>query len=221
MRASAVDMGDWPCAPAALTAAKDFLRRAVDKGGKIVLAPDRDADGLCAGKFSVILMNAIPTQSRASAMCAISFSAMPACVLSQVFHACVKQSCRDYAQITSRACVSRNNHHREMSCMHAGATLHRTLSALGASAIEAYFLPKGDNIHSSDATAALSQYDAAALIVLDQGSRAGPPILPGVPTLILDHHQSTVFPEEAEVCMAVFVKRITCLMLHVITEQML
>ena len=77
--------------------------------------------------------------------------------------------------------------------------MHRTLSALGASNIEAYFLPKGDNIHSTDATNALSQYGAAALIVLDQGSRAGPPILPGVPTLILDHHQSTVFPEEAKV----------------------
>lgn len=77
--------------------------------------------------------------------------------------------------------------------------MHRTLSALGASNIEAYFLPKGDNIHSTDATNALSQYGAAALIVLDQGSRGGPPILPGVPTLILDHHQSTVFPEEAKV----------------------
>lgn len=84
--------------------------------------------------------------------------------------------------------------------MLAGVTLHRTLTALGASSIEAYFLPKGDNIHSTDATDALAQYEAAALIVLDQGSRAGPPILPGVPTLILDHHQSTVFPEGAEVC---------------------
>lgn len=138
-----------------------------------------------------------PAQNRASAMCSIACSAMHAYML---FHAYVKHTCTEYAQTTSRACVSSDLHHYEIACMPAGATLYRTLSALGASTIEAYFLPKGDNIHSSDATEALSQYDAAALIVLDQGSRAGPPILPGVPTLILDHHQSTVFPEEAEVC---------------------
>ena len=43
-------MNDWPCKTAALTAAKEFLHKAVGKGGKIVLAPDRDADGLCAGR---------------------------------------------------------------------------------------------------------------------------------------------------------------------------
>ena len=43
-------MSDWPCKPAALTVAKEFLHQAVENGGKIVLAPDRDADGLCAGK---------------------------------------------------------------------------------------------------------------------------------------------------------------------------
>lgn len=42
-------MDDWPCKPSALTAAKKFLRQAVDMGGNILLAPDRDADGLCAG----------------------------------------------------------------------------------------------------------------------------------------------------------------------------
>ena len=79
--------------------------------------------------------------------------------------------------------------------------MHHTLSALGATDIDTYFLPKGDNIHTPEASEALSAYNAAALIVLDQGSRAGPAILPGVPTLILDHHQSTVFPEEAQASM--------------------
>ena len=85
-------------------------------------------------------------------------------------------------------------------CPIAGAVLHRTLTALGAGSIQTYFLPKGDNIHSADATKALSaySYEAAAFIVLDQGSRAGPPILPGVPTLILDHHQSLLLPEGAQ-----------------------
>ena len=80
----------------------------------------------------------------------------------------------------------------------AGATLHHTLSVLGATNIDTYFLPKGENIHTAEATAALKALDPAALIVLDQGSRGGPPICPGVPTLILDHHQSIVFPEEAQ-----------------------
>ena len=76
--------------------------------------------------------------------------------------------------------------------------MHHTLTALGATDIDTWFVPKGANIHTTDATEALSAFKADALIVLDQGSRAGPPILPGVPTLILDHHQSTVFPDEAQ-----------------------
>ena len=80
----------------------------------------------------------------------------------------------------------------------AGATLHHTLTALGVTDVDTWFVPKGANIHTTDATEALSAFKADALIVLDQGSRGGPPILPGVPTLILDHHQSTVFPDEAQ-----------------------
>lgn len=76
--------------------------------------------------------------------------------------------------------------------------MHHTLTALGATDIDTWFVPKGANIHTTDATEALSAFKAQALIVLDQGSRGGPPILPGVPTLILDHHQSTVFPDEAQ-----------------------
>lgn len=42
-------MSNWPCDPAAQDQARKFVRDAASKGGKIVLAPDRDADGLCAG----------------------------------------------------------------------------------------------------------------------------------------------------------------------------
>ena len=45
-------MRDWPCKLAALDSARAFVRDAASKGGKVVLAPDRDADGLCAGKMS-------------------------------------------------------------------------------------------------------------------------------------------------------------------------
>ena len=44
-------MSDWPCNLAVLDSAKAFVRDAASKGGKVVLAPDRDADGLCAGKM--------------------------------------------------------------------------------------------------------------------------------------------------------------------------
>lgn len=71
-------------------------------------------------------------------------------------------------------------------------------------------MPKGENIHTTDATEALSSFNAAALIVLDQGSRGGPPILPGVPTLILDHHLSTVFPEEAQASHSCMPRICTC-----------
>ncbi len=44
-------MSDWPCDHSALESARDFLRDVASKGGKVVLAPDRDADGLCAGEM--------------------------------------------------------------------------------------------------------------------------------------------------------------------------
>ena len=40
---------EWPCRAADLKAGQQFLQKAVDAGGRIVLAPDKDADGLSAG----------------------------------------------------------------------------------------------------------------------------------------------------------------------------
>lgn len=50
VHAEAVDMNDWPCKLPALEAAREFVQRVASQGGKVLLAPDRDADGLCAGK---------------------------------------------------------------------------------------------------------------------------------------------------------------------------
>lgn len=58
---------------------------------------------------------------------------------------------------------------------------------------------KGENVHQQGAMAPVEAVAPASLIILDQGSRAGEPILPGVPTLIVDHHASENFPEGAEV----------------------
>ena len=43
---------EWPCNAADLTAGRQFLQKAVEAGGRIVLAPDKDADGLSAGAFA-------------------------------------------------------------------------------------------------------------------------------------------------------------------------
>ena len=50
-------MSDWPCKQSALDSARQFVRDAASKGGKVVLAPDRDADGLCAGKPGLLFFN--------------------------------------------------------------------------------------------------------------------------------------------------------------------
>ncbi len=40
---------EWPCKAADLEAGQQFLQTAAKAGGRIVLAPDKDADGLSAG----------------------------------------------------------------------------------------------------------------------------------------------------------------------------
>ena len=47
--AAAVDMGEWPCKVSDLESARQFVRQVASTEGKVLLAPDRDADGLCAG----------------------------------------------------------------------------------------------------------------------------------------------------------------------------
>lgn len=43
---------------------------------------------------------------------------------------------------------------------------------------------------------------AAFIIVVDQGSRPGPPLVPDAEVLIIDHHLSDEFPEGATVVSA-------------------
>ena len=52
--------------------------------------------------------------------------------------------------------------------MAAGAILHQSLAALGCKEIRVYFLPKGENIHTPAASAALQELEPQSLIVLDQ-----------------------------------------------------
>ncbi|CAO1627577.1 unnamed protein product [Parajaminaea phylloscopi] len=71
--------------------------------------------------------------------------------------------------------------------------LHRTLLHLGVSPehIHIHHLQKANHTASSSETAAIKALQPSAVIVLDQGSRPGPPLLGAgdkTPVLVIDHH---------------------------------
>jgi hypothetical protein len=83
-----------------------------------------------------------------------------------------------------------------------GVIVHRTLTSLGLSSklISTHIVTKGSTIHDvSERDLISSTYKPSYLIVLDQGSRPSPPLTtcPTTQTLILDHHLSNAFPENA------------------------
>ena len=91
-----------------------------------------------------------------------------------------------------------------------------------ASLVSVYFLPKGINIHSETAQSEMlsvrfpscsssssssegKEYSGPTrAIIMDQGSRPGPSLLPPdkCSTLLIDHHQSSIFPESITVLSA-------------------
>lgn len=87
-----------------------------------------------------------------------------------------------------------------------GVIMHRTLVSLGLdrSMIEVHLIEKGTNIHTESERQSMSAKDPAYIIVLDQGSVAGPPVVESKSTksLIIDHHLSDLFPENAQVVSA-------------------
>jgi len=88
----------------------------------------------------------------------------------------------------------------------AGVILYRTLVALGAdeSKLDVHLMQKGSNIHDEEQRLAMASKEAAYIVVLDQGSRDGPPVVDDLATksLILDHHLSDTFPKNASVVSA-------------------
>ena len=88
----------------------------------------------------------------------------------------------------------------------AGVILHRTLIALGLSSslIDVHLIGKNSTVHNESERAAMQAKDPKFIIVVDQGSRAAPPVVdsPGVKALIIDHHLSDEFPENATVVSA-------------------
>jgi hypothetical protein len=87
--------------------------------------------------------------------------------------------------------------HTDVDGLSSGVLALRALRTLGART-SAQLPGKGEHAHSPAFQERLERVGAEALVVLDMGSRAEP-IVPGLPTLVIDHHQSTEFPEGAQV----------------------
>ncbi|WP_265500563.1 hypothetical protein [Paracoccus beibuensis] len=77
------------------------------------------------------------------------------------------------------------------------ATLHKVLGRDGRNSV-VRILGKGENPWSPDLRGELEEQRAGCLIVTDLGVREGE-ILPGVPTVLIDHHVPTGTPGEAVV----------------------
>jgi hypothetical protein len=89
----------------------------------------------------------------------------------------------------------------------AGVIVHRTLAALGLARelISTHIVSKGVSIHDESERELMSRtYQPHYMIVLDQGSRASPPLIDNAATkcLIIDHHLSDAFPQDAVIVSA-------------------
>jgi hypothetical protein len=90
--------------------------------------------------------------------------------------------------------------HTDVDGLTSGVLMLRALEAVGARPL-ARVPGKGEHAHSPAFQDRLRTGSHEALIVLDMGSR-GEPIVPGLPTLVVDHHKSDTFPPGARVLTA-------------------
>ncbi|MBA3538778.1 MAG: DHH family phosphoesterase [Deltaproteobacteria bacterium] len=112
----------WPVPHELLTAARELLVEVTARGGRVLVAPHGDADGLGAGAITI-----------------------------------------------------------------------EAIRRMGGVPIP--MLPgKGEHVHTEAMRRRLSENPAEALVVLDMGSRRGP-IVPGLPTIVLDHHDAAEAPD--------------------------
>lgn len=79
-----------------------------------------------------------------------------------------------------------------------------TTLGLDPSYINVHLVQKGTNVHVESERASMASKKPSYIIVLDQGSVGGPPLIddPEAKSLILDHHLSDHFPEGAAVVSA-------------------
>lgn len=84
----------------------------------------------------------------------------------------------------------------------AGVIVHRTLLKMGLERkwLGVHLVRKGSNVHEEEERRLMGGTEPAFVIVLDQGSRAGPAVVEGdARCLVIDHHLSDEFPEDAVV----------------------
>ena len=83
---------------------------------------------------------------------------------------------------------------RDVDGLSAAALVIRALERMGGTPIVC--LPeKGAHVHTPAMREKLGSIEAEGLIVLDMGSRSGP-IVRGLPTIVIDHHDAREIPEE-------------------------
>ncbi|PQE14469.1 dhh family protein [Rutstroemia sp. NJR-2017a BBW] len=82
-----------------------------------------------------------------------------------------------------------------------GVIIHRTLLKLGLEEkfLDVHLVRKGSNIHEEYERKLMLEKKPSYVIVLDQGSRGGPPVIDSkdAKSLIIDHHLSDEFPQDA------------------------
>ncbi|PMD42435.1 DHH family protein-like protein [Hyaloscypha variabilis F] len=87
-----------------------------------------------------------------------------------------------------------------------GVIIHRTLVKLGLDPrhLDVHLVQKGSNIHEENERKLMLEKKPTFIIVLDQGSRGGPPVIddPDAKSLLIDHHLSDEFPKDAQVVSA-------------------
>lgn len=85
----------------------------------------------------------------------------------------------------------------------AGVIAHRTLLKLGLDPkhLDVHLVQKGSNIHEEHERKLMLEKKPSYVIVLDQGSRGGPPVIddPETRSIVIDHHLSDDFPKDAQV----------------------
>jgi len=88
----------------------------------------------------------------------------------------------------------------------AGVIIYRTLETLGLNTdlIDVHLVAKGRNIHDEEERSKMAAKSPGYVVVVDQGSRSAPPVVDtaGVKSLIIDHHLSDEFPQDALVVSA-------------------
>jgi len=85
---------------------------------------------------------------------------------------------------------------KDVDGLTSGLIVRRALEKLGAKNISVFPAHKGEHAHSDELRARARAFNPDCLIITDMGAR-GEVILPGVPTLIVDHHQPKGFPPDA------------------------